>query len=460
MTQKVNPSPVRPAEAFKTAGAIALAGGIENGYINDPPSELSVQDTSIDETQLNAFSESHTTSSLDVTIDGGEAFIYGSWVVKDQPTTVTLDASTTGQTVYLGWDKDATNGVIIGLDSAFETTASNTDKRIPLYEFDTDSSGVIDATEQRDVGKTEETTTLDISEALGLPVYTDPANASTKEGNIIFVDGSGSTDAGIYSYDSSQSAYIRAGNTEESIEDIVAALINDGDNITVNYDDSAGTLTIDSTALNAEEVEDQVNSLLTTTTGSNISLTYDDASGELAIDTSALNAEEVEDQVNSLLSGGTNISLSYDDANNTLTINGFSGDHADLSNIQSDQHHTKYTNEEAQDAVGNIISGSSNISVTYDDSNDVIDIDTSALNGEEVEDQVSSLLSAGTNISLSYDDANDTLTVGLTDTLSSLSIDSTAQYLQEWYSSGNKRADIDSGGNMRIEGELTEGATL
>ena len=384
MTQKVNPSPVRPAEAFKTAGAIALAGGIEEGYVTSQPSELSVQDGSIDETALDSFSESHTTSNLDVTISGGEAFIYGSWVATDEQTTVTLDADTTGQTVYLGWDKDASNGVIIGLESAFETTASNTDKKIPLYEFDTDSSGVTSVTEQRNIDKTEQTATLDVAKALGLPIYADPANANAKDGNIIFVDGSGSTESGIYSYNSSDGSYVRAGNTEESVQDIVATL----------------------------------------------------------------------------LSGGTNISTSYDDTNDTLTINGFSGDHSDLTNIQSDQHHQRYTNEEAQDAVGDIISGSGNISVTYDDENNTINVDTSALDQEEVEDQVNSLLSTDSNITLSYNDSNDVLTIGLADTLSSFSIDSTKQYLQEWYSSGNKRGHIDSGGNIKIHGELTEGATL
>jgi len=88
-----------------------------------------------------------------------------------------------------------------------------------------------------------------------------------------------------------------------------------------------------------EEVEDVVAGLIAG--GVNVTATYDDVGGTLTIDTSALNEEEVEDAVSALLTGGTGVSLSYDDVNDALTINGFSGDHADLTNIQSDQHHVK-----------------------------------------------------------------------------------------------------------------------
>jgi hypothetical protein len=172
MTQKVNPSINRPIEAFKTAGAIALAGGSENGWISDSsnPSDISVQDTGISEGQLNAFSVTTSTSSLDVTIDGGEAFIYGSWLVKDTTTTVSLSSSTTDQTVYIGWDKDGTNQVIIGLSSAFQTAAGNTDERIPLYSFDTDSTGVTSNNDLRGIGKTiSQSKSIDSNETIQLP---------------------------------------------------------------------------------------------------------------------------------------------------------------------------------------------------------------------------------------------------------------------------------------------------
>jgi len=143
MTEKANPSINRPAEAFKTAGAIAY-GGADEGFVveaNDP-TPISVQDSGIVDANLNAFEETSSSSSLDVTIDGGEAFVFGAWVAIDTQTTVTLAADTAGQVVSVGWNKNGTDDVIVGLDSAFSSASGDADQKIPLFEFDTDSSGV------------------------------------------------------------------------------------------------------------------------------------------------------------------------------------------------------------------------------------------------------------------------------------------------------------------------------
>jgi len=181
MTQKVNPSPVRPVEAFKTAGAISQSGGSGDGYIasETSPTEISTQDGDIDETALNGFSESSTTSSFDVTIDAGEAFIYGSWLAKDTSTTVTLSSSTTGQTVYVGWNKNGTDDVIIGLAPAFATASDDTDKKIPLFDFDTDGSGVTNVTDRRLIGKPTTTTEDGTLEAnFGIDTFDDITDGS------------------------------------------------------------------------------------------------------------------------------------------------------------------------------------------------------------------------------------------------------------------------------------------
>lgn len=152
MTDKVNPSINRPAEAFKTAGAIAYAGGRESGFVvdSDSTTEISIQDGGITEDNLNAFN--WTTTNLDVTFDGGEAFIFGSWVAIDTQTTVTLADDTTGQTVYVGWNKDGTDDVIIGLQSAFDNASGNTDQKIPISTFDTASGSVTASTDERTIG--------------------------------------------------------------------------------------------------------------------------------------------------------------------------------------------------------------------------------------------------------------------------------------------------------------------
>lgn len=71
------------------------------------------------------------------------------------------------------------------------------------------------------------------------------------------------------------------------------------------------------------------------------------------------------------------------------------------------------TNEEIQDVVGGLIQANGNISVTYDDGNNVLTVDTNALNEEEVEDAVAALVSAGNAITVNYDDANDALSIAV-----------------------------------------------
>lgn len=156
MTSKVNPSPHRRASSFKTAGAIAYGGGNNEGFIvpASEPTPLATQDADIDETALNAFSVSSSASSLDVTIDPGEAFIFGAWACTDTSTTVSLDASTDGQTVYVGWDRSSTDELIIGRDSAFASASDDSDQRVEIASFDTDSSGVTSVSDNRVVGHT------------------------------------------------------------------------------------------------------------------------------------------------------------------------------------------------------------------------------------------------------------------------------------------------------------------
>jgi len=114
---------------------------------------------------------------------------------------------------------------------------------------------------------------------------------------------------------------------------------------------------------------------------------------------SSYSDEDAQDATASMVTGGSNITTTYDDANNTLTIDGFSGDHTDLTNVQSDQHHTKtssaseltdvspdsnadahhtrYTDEEAQDASASMITGGTNVTTTYDDGANTFTIDAS-----------------------------------------------------------------------------------
>ena len=279
--------------------------------------------------------------------------------------------------------------------------------------------------------------------------------------------------------------------TTERVDDQVAALITAGANVTVTYDDTAGTLTIAATEddlsnndtddlaegasnlyFTTERVDDQVATLLTA--GSNITLTYDDVAGTLTIageveddlsnnttddlaegstnlyyttarfdtafsgksttdltegtnlyyttarfdtafsgkDTDDLTEgatnlyftnERVDDQVASLLTAGTNITLTYDDGAGTLTIDGTDTD-------------TVLTQEQVEDIVGSLITAGTNVTVNYDDTAGTLEISSTdtQLTQEQVEDYVGGLIAAGSGISVTYDDAAGTLTIANT----------------------------------------------
>lgn len=153
MTQKANPSINRPAEAFKTAGAIAYGGHGSSGFIIDGsnPTDISVQDVGINHQNLEAFrlNNQFSSTSFDVVIDPGEAFVFGSWICIDVQSTITLASDTVGQTVFVGWNKSGSNDVIVGLESAFSNASGDTDEKIPLYTFDTDVNGVTNVVDER-----------------------------------------------------------------------------------------------------------------------------------------------------------------------------------------------------------------------------------------------------------------------------------------------------------------------
>lgn len=240
--------------------------------------------------------------------------------------------------------------------------------------------------------------------------------------------------------------------TEERVDDRVNTLLSAGTNISLTYDDDGNSLTINvdndggldlsnNTTDNLSEgennlyytnerVDDRVAALLTE--GTNISLSYNDADNTLTIEADPIGgydlsqndsdditegtdnlyftAERVDDRVNSLLLAGTNISIIYDDDGNTLTIAADSTDGFDLSNNTTD----------------NLTEGSSNL--YYTDAR----VDAQILNNttdnlsegdnnlyytnERVDDRINDLLTAGTNISFTYDDEENTFTINVDST--------------------------------------------
>jgi hypothetical protein len=112
----------------------------------------------IDETALDAFALSTSSSSLDVTLAPGEAFVSG-WCVRDVETTLTLPADSTSE-IVVGWDPDAvydpdTDADRDAADKAIVALAGDVDADSPttvVHEITTDGSGVTGASRVASVG--------------------------------------------------------------------------------------------------------------------------------------------------------------------------------------------------------------------------------------------------------------------------------------------------------------------
>lgn len=151
MTDAVDPSLGSDGQGFMIAQAIKQHGAVGDGWIAASSTAYAAdsQNSGISGAPLNAFAKV-SESGLDVTFDTGEAFIGGSWVARDTQTTYTLADNTTGQTVYVGWDAESADTVIIGKSGDF----TSKDPKIPLYTFDTSSGSVTSETDDRVIGKT------------------------------------------------------------------------------------------------------------------------------------------------------------------------------------------------------------------------------------------------------------------------------------------------------------------
>lgn len=145
MTQRVEPSP-GTAESHPLSGAIKHAFG--RGFVVPSTKDLYAgAHPDISGTPLNAFDATTSTTSLDVTIDTGEAFVEGKWVARDTQATVSLPANST-TTVYVLWPADSGNDVRLTHEGAtdYPTGAHG---RLAIWTFTTDGSGVTGATDDR-----------------------------------------------------------------------------------------------------------------------------------------------------------------------------------------------------------------------------------------------------------------------------------------------------------------------
>lgn len=139
------------------------ASQLSGGWIApaDDPTLSAQRYTSLDETAFNEFDATYSADSLTVTIDPGEAFVDG-WLARDVATEFNLATDTAGQTIVLGWDPDAiyddqqhdTRDEADEVIVAFESDVDPAHPIVAIWIFDTDETGVTNAIDKRQIGRT------------------------------------------------------------------------------------------------------------------------------------------------------------------------------------------------------------------------------------------------------------------------------------------------------------------
>lgn len=131
-----------------------------------------------------------------------------------------------------------------------------------------------------------------------------------------------------------------------------------------------------------------------------------------------------------------------------ISVEGLGGDLADPQDPKQ---------EAVDDFVNALLAGGNNITTSYDDANDTLTIDTSALNTEEVGDAVDALLTAGNAINLSYDDGAGTLTIDVVD--SNIDHDALSNYVADEHVA-HSGVNITAGRGLTGGGDITASRTL
>jgi len=156
-----------------------IFGRFSDGFVvpGNKPTPAAQRRSDIDETALDTFSLSTSSSSLAATVAPGEAFVSG-WVCRDADTTLTLPAFDTAD-IVVGFNPDAIfdPNVDPDRDAADETIvdlADNVDATTPTtvaHRVTTDGTGVTSSERIARVGSSIQTELLSATEALQNPVF-------------------------------------------------------------------------------------------------------------------------------------------------------------------------------------------------------------------------------------------------------------------------------------------------
>ena len=183
--------------------------------------------------------------------------------------------------------------------------------------------------------------------------------------------------------------------TDERVDDRVAALMTPGTNITMHYDDIAGTFTVNANGLTGNTTDDLLegtNNLYHTN-------------------------ERVDDRVSDLLVAGNNITITYDDNAGTLTIDGIEDDFSNntTDNLSEGTTNLYFTDERAQDAVASALVAGTNTNIVYDDNANTITISATPTGGFDLSQNTTDDVAEGTT-NLYYTDARSRAAFTVVDT--------------------------------------------
>lgn len=158
MTDRVSPTTNATASSTTVALAIANSGGLQGGGWVVPigATHYADQHPDLNGGPFNA-AQQVSLSSGTLTVDTVEAYVAGRWLARDTQTTVDVSGFT--GTVDLGWDRDASNTVI--LDRSDSTAWGADDGRITLFEVD---GGTV--TDARTVGFSAAFSQLDVEDVI------------------------------------------------------------------------------------------------------------------------------------------------------------------------------------------------------------------------------------------------------------------------------------------------------